>query len=248
MNSGARFEAEHPLILGAVLDAVAGGMRELPLVKLPRLPRMADFAKWGEAVGRGAGWGPEAFLSAYEDNRLAATEMSLEGSVVGAALLERALERLEWDGTPTELFESLTHWVGRGVARSTAWPKSTRMFMNGVRRLAPQLRMKGVFMVASRTRESRRVQIATEGRFWRFSERPGSEIEADSAPDELARVPNIPASRHNLRHHRILHLKEPVFRIFQRHALNTCGRVVYDEKPVLPIIPSSHLNPMVVRM
>ena len=27
MNSGAHFEAEHPLILGAVLDAVAGGMR-----------------------------------------------------------------------------------------------------------------------------------------------------------------------------------------------------------------------------
>ena len=51
------FEAEHPLILGAVLDAVAGGMRELPSVKLSRLPRMADFAKWGEAVGRGPAGG-----------------------------------------------------------------------------------------------------------------------------------------------------------------------------------------------
>ena len=45
------FHADYPRILGAVLDAMAGGLRELPNVKLDRSPRMADFAKWGEAVG-----------------------------------------------------------------------------------------------------------------------------------------------------------------------------------------------------
>jgi hypothetical protein len=156
------FEAKHPLLLGAVLDAVAGGMRELPSVKLSRLPRMADFAKWGEAVGRGLGWAPGAFGATYEDNRMAATEVSLEGSIVARMVLELAYDRVEWEGTPTELFELMTDGVGRGVARSSAWPKSTRMFMNEVRRLAPQLRMLGVFVVSSRTRERRRVQVTRE--------------------------------------------------------------------------------------
>ena len=38
------FEAALPKILGALFDAMVGGLRELPSVKLDRLPRMADFA------------------------------------------------------------------------------------------------------------------------------------------------------------------------------------------------------------
>ena len=73
--------------------------------------------------------------------------------------MELAYEMDEWEGTPTELFELLTDQVGRGVARSSAWPKTTPLFMNAVRRLAPQLRMMGVFVVSTRTRERRRVQV-----------------------------------------------------------------------------------------
>ena len=51
------FRADYPRILGGLLDAMAGGLRELPSVDLKELPRMADFAEWGEAVGRGLGWG-----------------------------------------------------------------------------------------------------------------------------------------------------------------------------------------------
>jgi hypothetical protein len=43
------FELARPHILGAVLDAVAHGLRTLPRVRLKRLPRMADFALWATA-------------------------------------------------------------------------------------------------------------------------------------------------------------------------------------------------------
>ncbi len=56
------FHADRPRILGAVFDAIVGGLRELPSVHLAELPRMADYAIWGEAVGRGLGWGPGMFL------------------------------------------------------------------------------------------------------------------------------------------------------------------------------------------
>ena len=57
-----------------MLDAIAGGLRELPSVDLKELPRMADYAEWGEATGRGLGWGAGTFLSNYNDNRKEATE------------------------------------------------------------------------------------------------------------------------------------------------------------------------------
>jgi hypothetical protein len=155
------FRSEHSQILGAVLDAVVGGMRERPSVKLARLPRMADFALWGEAVGRGLGWEQGAFMSAYEESRLVATETSLESSPLGSMLLELASGVLNWETSPSELHRVLTEKVGKRIARSTAWPKSIPRFTNELRRLAPQLRMHGLSIGFSRTRESRLVTLVT---------------------------------------------------------------------------------------
>jgi hypothetical protein len=51
------FRADYPRILGGALDANVGALRELPSVDLKELPRMADYAEWGEATSRGRGWG-----------------------------------------------------------------------------------------------------------------------------------------------------------------------------------------------
>jgi putative DNA primase/helicase len=81
------FRALQPKILGRLLDAMVGAARELPSVRLTHLPRMADFARLGEAVGRGLGWGEGAFLSAYLANRKDATAASLEDSPLAEILL-----------------------------------------------------------------------------------------------------------------------------------------------------------------
>ena len=60
------FRAERPAILGGLLNAVVGGLRELPSVRLTELPRMADFACLGEAVGRGLGWPEGTFLDGVQ--------------------------------------------------------------------------------------------------------------------------------------------------------------------------------------
>jgi hypothetical protein len=46
------FEAERAAIFGALLDIVAHGPKQLSGVRLSRLPRMADFAKWVSPVRR----------------------------------------------------------------------------------------------------------------------------------------------------------------------------------------------------
>lgn len=46
----AEFDELKPQLLGALLTIVSHGLKKLPSVKVDKLPRMADFAKWGYAV------------------------------------------------------------------------------------------------------------------------------------------------------------------------------------------------------
>jgi hypothetical protein len=157
------FRAEHPRILGGVLDAIVGGLRELPSVNLTRLPRMADFARWGEAIGRGLGWHEGEFTTVYGNNRLEATESAIDGSAVGTAVLAFAQEMMDWQCSPTELLEILAERAGKKVAKSARWPKSIPLFTNELRRLAPQLRMRGVGVEFGRNRAGRIVRVTSCG-------------------------------------------------------------------------------------
>src|SRR5262249_10259608 len=65
------FNAQYPRILGALLDAVAAALRNLPAVQQSNMawPRMADFAQWVVAAEESLGLAKGSFLAAYEANR-----------------------------------------------------------------------------------------------------------------------------------------------------------------------------------
>ncbi|MBP3956715.1 DUF3854 domain-containing protein [Gemmata sp. G18] len=131
------FEAAHPKLLGALLDRVSGGLRELPRVKLDRLPRMADFALFAVACERGAGE-PDQFLGAYADNQTGAHEQALDASPVPGALVALMDGRTSWEGAPAELFVDLSRFAPVPVPKD--WPKKPNVLTNKLRRLAPNLR------------------------------------------------------------------------------------------------------------
>jgi hypothetical protein len=137
------FDAEYPRILGALLDAVAGGLERLPDVRLGKLPRMADFSLWGEAVGLAMGWERGKFFDAYTENRKSANEAVLEDSPVAGAI-RKLVSAGKWTGTSAELMDALAGLVGDKVVASKRWPKSPRGLSGTVRRLATQLRIVGV--------------------------------------------------------------------------------------------------------
>jgi hypothetical protein len=172
------FRALYPRILGGLLTAVAGGLRELPGVSLPDLPRMADFARWGEAVGRGLGWQPGAFLANYGANRLHATEPVLANSFLATVLkrLGARLQSEDWQRrTLTDLYRKLTpnaeylhakefrspeneaELRQQKAAFAARWPKDAGMLSKELRRIAPQLRLHGLNIDFERDRDGRRV-------------------------------------------------------------------------------------------
>jgi hypothetical protein len=133
-----RFEAIRPALLGAVLDRAAGGLRELPGVRLARLPRMADFAAWAVACERAAGE-PERFLAAYTANRGGAQEQALgESPAVGPLLAVVAARPGGWAGTATELLAELNRHAPD--PRPDGWPRRANALTGALRRLAPALR------------------------------------------------------------------------------------------------------------
>jgi hypothetical protein len=158
------FQELRPRILGGLLDAVAQGLRELPSVRLAELPRMADFARFGEAVGRGLGWPPETFLAAYLDNRQQATLSALEDSILANTLLEMVENSwglVEWSMPASEMLAKLTLNLDRRIARSPRWPKTPVMLSSELRRLAPTLAENGLFVIFKRNRKTRLITLTT---------------------------------------------------------------------------------------
>jgi hypothetical protein len=139
----AAFEIARPRILGAILDTVAAGLRELPNVKLSCLPRMADFAKWVTACEPALGWEPGTFLEAYRGNRATANETALDSSPITKYLLA-LITCKDWKGSAGELLVALEKDATPGDRQLKSWPLTPRGLSGVLRRLAPNLRQIGV--------------------------------------------------------------------------------------------------------
>lgn len=137
------FVAEHPRLLGVLLDGVVEGLKRLPEIRLERLPRMADFALWATACET-AFWPAGTFSSAYWGNRDEAVEDVIEADPIATAVRAIMSKRTEWKGTASELLTSLGAAVGERVVKSKAWPDGPRALSGRLRRAATFLRKLGI--------------------------------------------------------------------------------------------------------
>jgi hypothetical protein len=137
------FEEARPGILGALLDAVAAALRNLPAVEQSDIewPRMADFAAWVVAAEEALGLPAGRFLDAYNANRESASQAALESSPVVKAIFEMLKKRAAFEGTATRLGEILSIGVD---TRQKGWPKNARALSGLLARMAPNLRQAGV--------------------------------------------------------------------------------------------------------
>src|SRR5262249_43350463 len=152
------FAQAHPRILGALLTVVAEALRNLPTVKLNRLPRMADFATWATAAEPALGWKSGTFMAAYTGNRREANELALEASPVAAAV-RQLIEGQPWEGTASALLTALSTLMTERDLKAKTWPKTPRTLSNTLRRLASNLRAIGIEVSFSRG-SSRLIRIA----------------------------------------------------------------------------------------
>src|SRR5262245_15103235 len=164
----ADFETEWPKLIGVLADAVQCALKKLPDVKLKRLPRMADFMKWGVAASVG---GDGVFYNAYLGNRVAANDLAIRANDVAAYVAEwyegggpTTITLTDLLGELARLVRSklaqLQHCKPEKVKLPEGWPTTERKLGNELRRCAPNLRKIGIEVIDpgldDRTRKARR--------------------------------------------------------------------------------------------
>lgn len=157
------FTDSAPKILGALLDAVSGGLKELPGVSPDRMLRMADFTCWGEAVGRGLGWGEDTFLDDFEQNQNSASASALEACPVASAVRKLMDFQSAWAGPAAQLLDRLKKIADDTTLRSKDWPKQPNALSNRLKRSAPTLRREGVEIEFGTSGKQRQIRIERRG-------------------------------------------------------------------------------------
>jgi hypothetical protein len=154
----ARFEEMRPYIVGAMFDVLAEALRRYPEVKLTKLPRLADFTRWGVAIAEALGHTGDEFLETFGLNVQYQTEAALEESLVAQVILGSLEEHTEWEGTATQLLQELESRAERLHIniRATGWPRGANSLVKRLREIAPNLRRVGVQV---RERKSKGVKL-----------------------------------------------------------------------------------------
>lgn len=141
-----KFEALHPRLFGAVLDAVHTAFINSSKVQLSALPRMADFAIWATAAEGAFGVAPGTFMGAYHRNRGETNQIALESSQVALAILALLDQQPPgiWEGTAGKLLDALTPFVAESVQRSKFWPRTGQGMGRALDRITANLGAAGV--------------------------------------------------------------------------------------------------------
>jgi hypothetical protein len=153
----AAFEEDRPRIFGALLGAVAHGLRALPDTELDGYPRMADFALWGTAC-EGALWEPGTFEHAYRLNRAKANADIIEADLIASAIVKFIADQDDeyWQGESAPLLAQLSRCVSEAEREGKYWPKAANALSGRLTRAAPALRKIGIDMVAKRHPKTKR--------------------------------------------------------------------------------------------
>ena len=110
---------------------------------------MADFALWAASCET-ALWPLGTFARAYEANRRAAIECTIDADPVAACVREIMAERSSWTGTAADLLRAGASNNGGTSRDSTGWPKNPRALAGRLRRAQTFLRVLGIEITFSR--------------------------------------------------------------------------------------------------
>ena len=133
------FEADRADILGGIFDTLSNAMAIYSTIKLEKLPRMADFARWGYAIGEALGGLGDAFLAEYSANRAAQNTEAINADPVAMLIMEFMRERKRWEGLVSELHAKLAEIApnfGVNPRSKKEFPSRSNVFskrLNGIK-------------------------------------------------------------------------------------------------------------------
>lgn len=146
-------------VLGAILDVVAYGLKEIPNTNLDSLPRMADLAQWVTACEGALGCKPGEFMRVYDANGVEAQIDLIAGDSFLSDLVRLMEKELVYEGTVQELLAKMKLQYVNGRPPSD-YPKSPKGVSSKLDRYADPLRIAGISIKRSqRSAKGRKMTI-----------------------------------------------------------------------------------------
>jgi len=116
------FNLAQPRILGGIFDTIVKAMAIYPNVKIDKLPRLADFAKWGYAIAVALGQSGEQFLEDFTRNVKHQNENVAEKNVLCQSIISLMEGQSSHLGAVSEVHKELKNIVGED-AKDETFPK-----------------------------------------------------------------------------------------------------------------------------
>ncbi len=176
-----------PKLVGAIMDALVIGLRNLPKTKPANLPRMADYAIWGTAC-ESAYTEPRNLMRALALAYMESVEDVIEASVAAQVLREHLTTKVsntEWKTTANALYAALKATANEiEVAKSDRWPADGQRLIRELTNVAPALREVGIEIKRGKRRKGDRPFIITHPGMGKTAS-PGSPASPDSEFNDL---------------------------------------------------------------
>ena len=140
------FKQDLPYFLGDIFNIVSKAMCIIDDVKLDKLPRMADFARWGYAIAEVMDIGGDNFIKYYADNRLGIGLELLQSDVTAMAILDYMKDMESWNGSVKGLWDALErHAIRKNINRSDpTWVKNANCLGRKLTEMQVNLAEQGV--------------------------------------------------------------------------------------------------------
>jgi phage antirepressor YoqD-like protein len=143
------YERIKPQVLGFIFDTLVQVLKNVNIVQLKELPRMADWAEIGEVISRCLGYPDNAFLDAYYKNIGLQTEQAIEASPVAIAIREFMNSKKYWKGTATELLSELENTAEDlkiKIKNNRQWPSAPNSLSRKLNEVRTNLREVGIII------------------------------------------------------------------------------------------------------
>lgn len=133
------FESLKPGLLGYIFDTLVKAKQKVSSIKVDDLPRMADFALWGEAIATAMDYEPQEFINAYYENIGKQNIEAIEYNPLGQAIVKLCDEiSVDYYDSMSECLSKLLEVAERNSinTESRAWPKSANWlnrYLNKIR-------------------------------------------------------------------------------------------------------------------
>jgi len=150
-----------PKARGFIMAALPGILQRLDSIPRRNLPRMADFAVYGETAAQELGYPAGAFLEAYAANQTERTAAALDNSLVADVIRAFLDETQHFEGTPKALYAALDGFTqAKGTnLKGTEWPKAANALMRELAKLEAALADSGYWLRTTRNSKERKVEL-----------------------------------------------------------------------------------------